>query len=303
MKSLLIIIAMSFLILGVQAQARLIVGCSTQDIEALVQAVGGKVLDTFSIAKGTQDPHQIDAKPSFIVKFRKANLVVSQGLELEAAWLDPLIRDSRNPDIAAGSKGSLELGPMLDPIEVMRGNVSRGEGDVHPLGNPHFQLDPIRLGRAAKMIAQRLAELDPTNQQVFISNADTFQKNLEDKYKQWKKRLEKVGIKEFVSYHKSFSYFADRFGIKNVLYLEPKPGIPPTTSHTIEVIKQMKERNINLILIENFFDDSIRGKIESAIPTVKVFKVPVYVGGEPGITKNEDLIEKIVLTFEKAVQK
>lgn len=297
MKNILLLLAS---ILTVQANAKLKVACTTQDMEAVVKAIGGNDIETFAVAKGTQDPHQIEAKPSFMVKFRDADLIVLQGLELESAWLEPLIQGSRNPKIAQGGKGYLELGPSLTPIEVAGDNVSRAQGDVHPLGNPHFQLDPVRLQKAGSLVADRLAELDPSQKDSYKANSEAYTKRMDENLKKWKARIEKTGIKEFVSYHKSFSYFADRFGLKNTLHLEPKPGIPPTASHIIDVLSQMKARNIRLVLIENFFDDSVRGKIKKEIPKAYVVKVPAYVGGEDGLTTNEQLIEKVVSAFEAA---
>lgn len=292
-----------FLVLATQliaayAEAKLTVGSTTQDLEAIVKVIGGDKVETFSVAKGTQDPHQIEAKPSFMVKFRSADLILSQGLELESAWLVPLIQGSRNTRIVAGAKGYLELGPDLDPIEVAKNDVSRSEGDVHPNGNPHFQLDPIRLGKAAILIASRMAELDSSNKDFYQKNAEAFQKRMEEKTKIWKERVDRTGIKEFVSYHKTFSYLADRFGLKNTLHLEPKPGIPPTASHLLQVIDEMKARKIKTVLIENFFDDSVRGKLKREISGIKVLKVPVYVGGDESVKTNEDLIEQLVLALE-----
>lgn len=281
-----------------QAQAKLNIGATVQDLEAVVKAVGGSDVTTFSIAKGTQDPHQIEAKPSFMVKMRDADLMVSLGLELESAWLVPLINGAHNSKVAIGSKGFLELGPQLDPIEVARGTVSRVEGDVHPDGNPHFEVDPIRMGKAAVLIAERMGQLDTAHRDQFKKNAEAFQKHLEEKTKDWQSRITKTGITEFVSYHKTFSYFADRFGLKNTLHLEPKPGIPPTASHILDVIAEMKARKVKIVLIENFFDDSVRSRLESEIAGVKIFKLPVYVGGEPKIETTEQLVEKIVQAFE-----
>ncbi|MGE0527663.1 MAG: metal ABC transporter substrate-binding protein [Bdellovibrionales bacterium] len=283
-----------------RAQAQLMVGTTTPDLEALVKAVGGEDVSTFSVVRGTQDPHQIEAKPSFMVKFRGADLIVSHGLDLESAWLDPMTEGSRNPRIARGTPGFLELGPLLKPIEVKSGPVSRAEGDIHPDGNPHFHLDPVRLGQAAVIVAVRMGDLAPKKKEPFRVRARNLQKRLEEKTKDWTARIRKTGIKEFVSYHKTFSYFADRFGLKNTLHLEPKPGIPPSPSHVLDLIESMKARNVKLILIENFFDDSVRGKFQQAASGVKVLKVPVYVGGEDGVTTNEELIERLVRTFEEA---
>src|SRR5437868_2180283 len=130
-----------------------------------------------------QDPHQVEEKPSYMVKFRGADLIVARGLELGIAWLGPLIHAARNSKITEGSKGYLELGSALDPTEVARGNVSRAEGDVHPDGNPHFQLDPIRMGKAAQLIADRLGDLDSAHKDFYKTNATKLQKSLEDKTK------------------------------------------------------------------------------------------------------------------------
>ena len=268
------------------SEAKLTVGATVQDLEALVKVVGANDVTTFSIAKGTQDPHQIEAKPSFMVKVRDADLMISLGLELESAWLVPLINGAHNSKVAVGSKGFLELGPLLDPIEVARGTVSRVEGDVHPDG------------KAGMLIADRLSQLDTAHRDQFMKNAETFQKHLEEKTKEWQSRINKTGIKEFVSYHKTFSYFADLFRLKNTLHLEPKPGIPPTASHILEVIAEMKARKIKVVLIENFFDDAVRSRLESEIPDVKIYKLPVYVGGDPDIQTTEQLVEKIVKAFE-----
>jgi zinc/manganese transport system substrate-binding protein len=285
-----------FLSLPLFAVAKLQVATTTPDMASLVREVGQNQVDVFSIAKGTQDPHQIDAKPSFMVKLRNTDLVVEQGLELESAWIVPLIQGSRNSKLLE-KNAVLELAGDLGPLEVAKGNVSRAEGDVHPGGNPHFQLDPVRLGEAAELIAKRMAELDPSQKDFFLKNADIFNKHMQEKTKQWQERLKKTGIKEMVTYHKTFTYFCDRFQIKCDVQLEPKPGIPPTASHILSVIDQMKKRNLHLVLIENLYDDSVKSKLEQ-VAAAKVIKVPVYVEGEPEIKTNEQLIEKLVKNIE-----
>ena len=273
---------------------------TTSDLTAIVAAVGGNEVNVQSIVKGTQDAHTIEAKPSFMVKMRDADLVISQGLELEDAWLNPLLTGARNSKIRKNEKGFLELGEKLNPLEVMHGEVSRSEGDVHPSGNPHFQLDPSRLAKSAVMIADKLSELDPKNANLFQENGKKFEKNMLEKLDSWKKRMAATGIKEFVSFHKNFSYFCDTFNLKCSLQLEPKPGIPPTASHLLNVISEIKSRNIKLVLIENYFDDSVSGKIKQSAPNVKVVRVPISVLGEPEVKTNFDLIENLVKTFESA---
>lgn len=280
------------------ASAKLDVVTSTTDLAALVEAVAQNDATVFSIVKGTQDPHQIEAKPSFMVRMRNADIVIAQGLELETAWLKPLIDGARNPKINMSGHGYLELGDKLDPLDVAHGAVSRASGDVHPSGNPHFQVDPIRMGQAAVIIAERMGELDAAHAEAFKKNAEEFQKNLEKKTVDWQARIKKTGIKEFVTYHKSMEYFANRFGLKADIQLEPKPGIPPTLSHLLEVITEIKKRKINLVLIENYFDEAPSEKLKTEVPSLRIVRVPISVLGEPKIKTTEQLIENFVRVFE-----
>jgi len=295
MKKIILLMVLSFSFL---AEAKLQIAATTTDLAALVKAVGADKVDVFAIAKGTEDPHGVAAKPSFMVKLRSTDLVIAQGLELESAWIQPLVQGSRNPKLQL-KEGLFEIAAELDPIEIPKGNISRAEGDVHPGGNPHFQLDPIRLGKAAVLISNRLALLSPADKDFFNKNALAFQKTMNDQLKAWKERIKKTGIKEAVTYHKTFSYFCDRFEIKCEVQLEPKPGIPPTASHLISVIDQMKKRNIKLVLIENLYEDSVGKKIKVSVPTAVIQRLPVAVEGESGIVTNQYLIERIVKAIEE----
>lgn len=287
--------------MSLASEAKLSVVTTTSDLAYLVKVVAVDKADVFSVAKGTQDPHQIEAKPSFMVKMRNADLVIAQGLELESAWIIPLIQGSRNSDIAPGTKGFLELGDKLKPIEIPKANATRADGDVHPGGNPHFQLDPIRMGEAAVLIAKKMGELDSINAKVFETNALAFKSKMEAKTIEWKSRLEKTGVKEVVTYHKTLTYFLGRFGITGAAQLEPRPGIPPTANHLMEVIKVMKEKKINLVLIENFFDSSISSKIKESLPGARVVLVPVAVDGARGMNSTEDVIENLVKVIENKI--
>lgn len=281
-------------------QAKINVVTTTTDLKSLVDLVGQDQVESLSIAKGTQDPHSIEAKPSFMSKMRSAQVVFAQGLELEDAWLRPLVEGSKNPKIAIGSDNFVELGSKLDPIGVSTKNITRAEGDVHPLGDPHFQLDPIRMARAAEIIADKLSDLDSEHQVLFKKNAQELKKNLEDKTKNWQSRLQKTNIKEVITYHKSFNYFLSRFGIQSQLQIEPKPGIPPTPKHLAEVIDHIKKNKIRLVLIENYFDHESENKLKSEVDKLNVERVAVSVEGEPQIKTTIDLIEALVQKFEKA---
>lgn len=284
---------------SVTAQAKLNVVTTTTDLEAIVKNIGAGKVDVISIAKGTQDPHQIEAKPSYMIKMRDSDLVIAHGLELESAWIVPLIQGARNPKIAVGGNGYLEIGDKINPIEIPGASATRAQGDVHPGGNPHFTVDPIRVGQAAVIIAERMGDLDPANKDLYKKSAEAMKKSLEEKTKEWKARIEKTKVKSIVTYHKTLNYFFDRFGIDNPIQLEPRPGIPPTAAHLLEVVETMKKKSIHLILIENLYEPTAGEKIQHEFHDAKIVRVPAYVGGEPDITSNAQLIERLVKAIEE----
>lgn len=291
------LIILSIFFFPALAFSKLQVATTTTDLASLVRNVGGDEVQVFAIAKGTQDPHQIEAKPSYMVKLRDSDLLIAHGLELESAWMGPLIQGARNPKLSAKG-GVLELGAELDPIEISSASATRADGDVHPGGNPHFQLDPIRLGKAAVLIAHRLGDLDSGHRELYLKRAEEFQKTMAEKTKDWSARIKKSGVSEIVTYHKTFSYFCSRFSLICSLQLEPRPGIPPTAAHLISVINEMKKKKLKIILIENLYDDSVKAKILQAEPNAFIQRVPVSVGGAPGTDTNAELIEFLVKTLE-----
>ena len=295
---LMMLIALTGLSLSSVAEAKLNVVTTIPDLAVVVSEIGGDNVSIQSISKGTQDPHFIEAKPSYMVKVSHADLVVSLGLELEIGWLPPILNGARNPRVMPGTNGYLELGPYISPIEIPTEKVTRAEGDVHPFGNPHFNVDPIRMGTVAVKIAERLGELDPDHAASYAEKAQSFKSRMEEKTKGWQARIKKSGATKVITYHKTLNYFFDRFGIKNPINLEPKPGIPPTAQHILEVIKVAKAQKIKLILVENFFDISFAGKIISEIPDMRVVTIPVEVGGDPTIKTLDDLYENLVSVIE-----
>ncbi len=300
MKLLLIVGVLIFsnILFNSQAHAKLNVLTTTTDLRSLVAEVGGDKLTVESIAKGTQDPHFIEAKPSFMLKANRADLLVSVGLDLEIGWLPSVIQGARNPKITQGKKGFLEVGPLVKPLELTVGAITRAEGDVHPLGNPHVTLDPIRDGEIAVAIAERLGALDAPNGAYYLDTAKKFQARMLEKTSAWQKRLDKIAVKKVITYHKTLTYFLDRFGIQNVAILEPKPGIPPTSGHVLDVIGEIRAQKVPLILVENYFDPTVTQKIKQEVPTVRAETVPVAVDGASGMGSLENVIENLVKTIE-----
>lgn len=298
MKKYLLLSTLIFSSISV-AQAKLAVVTTTPDLASIVSEIGGDDVKVSSVAKGTQDPHYIEAKPSYMLNVSRADLVVSVGLELEIGYLPPILQGARNPKVMPGSRGYLEAGSLIDPLEVPHGKVSRAEGDIHPLGNPHFMLDPIRAGEVAVGIAERMGEIDPSHAAQFKSKAQAIQSRLKAAVPKWQARIEKSGVKKIITYHKTLTYFLDRFHVQNPAILEPKPGIPPTAGHTLDVIGTIQSEKVPLILVENYFDPSVTNRIKESVPSVRVEVVPVSVEGAPGIKTVDDLFEKLVSAIER----
>lgn len=291
-----------FQLLAANAFAKLNVLTTTTDLAAIVTEVGGNYISVDSICKGTQDPHYVEAKPSFMMKANRADLLIAVGLDLEVGYIPPILAGSRNPKIVKGSDGYLEAGSLITPLELPSGGISRADGDVHPYGNPHFTLDPIRDGEVAIGIAQRLGKLDPGHAEYFMTAAKAFQNRMKTKTKLWQARIQKCGVKKTITYHKTLTYFMDRFGIQVPLQLEPKPGVPPTTGHLLDVIHTMKQQAINLVLIENYFDASIAHKIKTELPNSRVYSVAVSVDGSPRVKNLDEMFEQLVWTIEASTK-
>ncbi|HEX4926178.1 MAG TPA: metal ABC transporter substrate-binding protein, partial [Bdellovibrionales bacterium] len=236
------------------ADAKIKVVTTTTDLRELAREVGGDEVDAESLCKGGQDPHFIEAKPSFMVKVNRADLVLAVGLGLESGWIPSILRGARNPKVNPGATGYFEIGPQLPVIDKASATLTRAQGDVHPEGNPHVTLDPVRAGHAAMLIAERLGKISEPHAKTFIERAKAFQNRMNEKVKAWEAKLEPVKVRKVVTYHKTLTYFLDRFKLEAVTTLEPKPGIPPTASHILNVMKTMKDSGIKLILVENYFD-------------------------------------------------
>ncbi len=293
------ILAVSIIFYLSHASAKLHVVATTSDISSLVGEVGGDDIELDAIAKGTQDPHTIDPKPSFMLKMSKADLVVANGLSLEVGWLPSLIQGARNPKIRSDAPGYLDLGPSADPIDLPRAAVTRAMGDVHPDGNPHYTLDPIRTGKLALVIAEKLGSLDPDKKTKYVERASAFKTKMELKAKDWQERIKKSGITKVVTYHPSLNYFLDRFGIQGVAFLEPKPGIPPTAHHILSVMEIVKQQKVPLILVDNFYDPKIAGRIVQEVPSVQVRTVGIAVGSSPELKNLFDVTENLVIAIER----
>jgi zinc/manganese transport system substrate-binding protein len=285
-----------------QAQAKkLNVVTSTSDLAALTQEVGGDRITAESIARGYQDPHFVEAKPSFLLKLRQADLLVLVGLELEIGWLPPLITQSGNGRIQPGAKGYLDASQFAQILEIPTGPVSRAMGDVHPQGNPHYWLDPNNGRRIAKGIAQRLAEMQPEDAAYFQQRFADFDKRLTEAMKRWEAQMQPYRGRKVVTYHRSFPNFAAYFGLQVEGYVEPRPGIPPSPGHTIELIQMMKREGIKLILVEPYFDMKTPNSIARATDGKALVLLP-SVGGEKDVNDYFQLFDHDIRLLMQAFQ-
>ena len=284
------------------APKKLNVVTTTEDLAAIGQEIGGDRVAIESIARGYQDPHFVEPKPSFLLKLRNADLLVVVGLQLEIGWLPPLQTQSGNSKIQVGAPGYMDMSTYCEVLEVPTGVITRAMGDVHPLGNPHYWLDPENGRRIARAYKDRFSQMQPADASYFAGRLADFEKRLTDAEKGWDAKMVSYHGRKVITYHRSFSNFAKRFQLEIVDYVEPKPGIPPTPSHTLDVINLMKRENIKVILVEPYFDMRTPNAIAMQVGGSAIV-LPPSVGGVKEIKTYFDLfdydINLLTATFGK----
>jgi zinc/manganese transport system substrate-binding protein len=284
------------------AQGKLNVITSTEDLAAIAREVGGDRITADSIARGYQDPHFVEAKPSFILKLQHADVLVAVGRDLEIGWLPPLLTQSRNGKIQPGSQGYLDASLTAEILEVPTGQITRAEGDVHPLGNPHYWLDPENGKRIAKTMADKFSELRPNDRAYFQQQLASFTSRLDASEKRWLQQMAPYKGTKVVTYHRSFPNFAQRFGLDIIGYVEPRPGIPPTPQHTLDIMNEMKRQNAKLVLVEPYFDLKTPQAIGRATGA-EVLVMPPSVGGVKEVSDYFKLFDYDINLLIDAIKK
>src|SRR6266550_3831686 len=274
---------------------------ATTDLASLAQEVGGDKINVEAMAKGYQDPHFVEAKPSFLLKLRQADLLVVVGLQLEIGWLPPLITQSGNSRIQVGANGYLDASQFAEILEIPQGSITRAMGDVHPLGNPHYWLDPDNGRRVAKGIAGKLGEMDPGDSAYFQQRFQEFDRRLTEADKKWLADMKPFRGRKVVTYHNSLPNFAKHFGLDVVGFVEPRPGIPPTPSHTFDVINMMKRDHVKVIMVEPYFDRKTPDSIARETGGTVVEYLP-SVGGLKEVTTYFQLFDYDIALLTKAFQ-
>jgi ABC-type Zn uptake system ZnuABC Zn-binding protein ZnuA len=268
---------------GRAANAAVSVVTTTEDLASLTREVGGDRVAVEAIARGYQDPHFVEAKPSYILKLYRADLLVLVGRELESSWLPALVQQSRNSRIQPGAAGYLDASLTARILDLPTGQITRAMGDVHPQGNPHYWLDPGNGRRVARAIQQKLTEISPNDAEVFAARYREFDRRLAAAEARWDALMAPFRGTEIVTYHRSWTNLVERFGLEVVGYVEPRPGIPPSPSHTLALMQGMKRLGIRLILVEPYFDLKTPNAIARETGA-RVLVLPPSVGGAKEVT-------------------
>jgi zinc/manganese transport system substrate-binding protein len=266
---------------------------SIETFADLARSVGGAFVKAESLARGYQDPHFVEAKPSLLIPLSRADLLVYAGLDLEIGWLPPLVQGSRNPRIQPGAKGNLDASTAIEVLDLPAGKVDRGQGDIHPRGNPHYWLPPLNALKVAKEIAARLKELDPVHGADYDTNLQKFGAQLKAKASEWSRKAAALRGLKVVPYHKSWSYVSDWLGLREIGYVEIKPGIPPDPKHLAELILRMKAESVRVLLIESFYNRGIAGQVADSAGA-KLLVLPSDVGATPKIQSYLDLVDAVL---------
>lgn len=282
------------------AEANIKVVATLPDLASLAREIGGDKAEVSAMAKPTEDSHFVDARPSFVVQLRSADVLIDGGAELELGWLPPLLQNARNPKLEVGKPGRVQASQGVRLMNVPA-NVTRAAGDVHALGNPHFMTDPIIAKTVAQHIAQSFAAVDPPNAAFYDANYKKFEATINAKLQEWGAAMLPFKGQSVVAYHDSWVYFAHRFGLNIDIFLEPKPGIPPSPSHLAEVIEKMKAQKIKAIIVEPFHDRKIAEKVASSTGA-KVVDFAQYPGAFPGTDSYVKLIDTLVSRLAAAMK-
>jgi zinc/manganese transport system substrate-binding protein len=303
MRSFSIAVILGGLLAAAPASAALKVIATTSDLASIASEVGGDKITVDSIAKGYQDPHFVEAKPSFVIKLSSADLLIAVGRELEIGWLPPLVNQARNAKVQPGGAGYLDASSTVHILDIPTGQLTRAMGDVHPSGNPHYWLDPENGKRIAKAVADKLASMDAGNAAYFQQREADFERRATAADARWKAALAPYKGVKVVTYHRSWPNFTDHFGFDVIGYVEPKPGIPPSPSHTLDLIAEMKRVGAKVILVEPYFDLKTPNSIAQNTGAQVVVLAP-SVGAEKEITDYIKLfdydVDKLVAAFKAA---
>jgi len=282
------------------AERKLRVVTTIPDLTALAQAVGGDLADVETLTRGTQNAHEAEVRPTMMLKLRRADVLVENGLELEA-WADVAVNGANNPNIVRGSAGRIDISRGLPILEVPTVRVDRSMGDVHPLGNPHYSLDPGFAPTITQNILEGFSRLAADGRPTFERNRQAFLDQLNEAMTRWTKTLEPFRGAKVVVYHPQWIYFLNRFGLVQAATLEDRPGIPASPGHLVRVIQQMKAERIKVIIVEPWNDRKLAERVAQEAGA-KAIVLASMVGGVKGADSYIGAIDYNVNELSRALR-
>jgi zinc/manganese transport system substrate-binding protein len=282
----------------VRAAVRVV--CTLPELASIAREVGGDRISVVSLAKPDQNYHQIDPRPSDVVRVRDAQVLVRAGMDLDM-WIDALTNAARNRAVAKGGKGYVDASRLIRKLEIPRGQITGASGDIHVEGNPHYWFDPGDAKVIAYQIDLALRENDPKNAKVYDDNYLRFAAEIDRRMAGWKADLAPYRGKGIVAYHDEWVYFLDRFGLKAFAYLEPKPGIPPSASHVSGLIGRMKAADVRAVIVPSIYPEGFSDLLKRSAGA-KVVRVP-YSVGSMGTNDYFSYMDKIVKGFKQALER
>ena len=295
----LLLVAVALLPSDAGAAKKLRIVATIPDLADMTRQVAGDFVDVSSIATGVEDIHAVPMKPSFAVVLNRADAIILMGLEVEHAFLPALLDASRNPKIQRDTPGYIDTSIYVRPLE-MPTRLDRSLGDIHPMGNPHYNLDPGNGKNMVRAIVEGLSRLDPGNAAIFKKNGDAYVAKLEEALARWQQEAAPLKGKKFVSYHPDLIYLAERFGLVQVGTIEIRPGVDPTPSHVADLIEKMRQSKTDLVIREKHYPASLAETVARSAGA-KLVELPTMSGGQPETKTYIAFIDYNVRTLVKAV--
>jgi ABC-type Zn uptake system ZnuABC Zn-binding protein ZnuA len=267
---------------------------STTDLASIATIIGGDQVKVTSIARGNQNPHYVEVLPSYMLKVKKADIYFKVGMELDL-WSERIISGSRNKNLVI-----VDCSSNINPVEIPTEKVDAGMGDIHRFGNPHYWLDPLNGKIIAQTIAESLIQVDPENRILYETNLNRFNSKIDDSLKRWQSEYKFLQGQKLIFYHNSWPYFTNRFGLKTVAFVEPKPGIIPSPAHLDKLIDLIESDNIQIIAMEPYFSDKAPKFLKSKTG-INIVLVAPSVGALNGTNTYFELIEYNLLALNNIV--
>jgi len=294
------VLGVGLLAVSATGAAKLKVVTTIPDLADMTRQIGGDQVDVTSLATGVEDIHAVPMKPSFAVRLNRADAVVLLGLEAEHAFLPALLEAARNPKILRDAPGYIDCSTYITPLEAPN-RIDRALGDQHPMGNPHYNVDPVMGKDAARAIADGLSRLRPEHEADFKKNLAAFEEKLDAAIARWEREAAPLRGKKLVSYHPDLIYFAERFGMEPVGTIEIRAGVDPTPGHIADLEERMRREKVDLVVRELHYPAGLAETVARATGA-KLVELPVMVGGVPEAKDYISFIDYDLQTMLKAVK-